>query len=211
MKNTARLNKLTITFLILLMTGCTLQTSLEKSVDNTINIEETTSSIASVEGTLHNEANNTNETKSEKGDKKMGVWSPDGKWVAITTVARTWIDTVILDTGENKEYETKIFKYIIENAEKYDYKIGENQRPDPYVNFLEWCPDSKKVLLSYGFTDDFFTRQTGVSVFNLEKMSVDWMIKLAPAEGEHAEINKPEGFRWEASGYGIETGLISKP
>lgn len=193
MKNT-NVKIVVILFILFLSTGCTFQAPEEEIPINTENSQAWTDPADS----------------EPKNGEKTGVWSPDSRWVAVTTVARTWIDTVILDTVENKEYETGIFKYLKANADKYDFKIGENQRPDPYVNFMEWCPDSQKVLLSYGFTDDDNIRQTGVVVFNLDKMSVDWLLKLPPAEGEHAEINKPEAFSWSGMGYGIEAGIVAK-
>ncbi len=193
MKNT-NAKMMIILFILFLSTGCTLRAPEKETPINTEDSQAWIDPAAS----------------EPKNGEKTGVWSPDSKWVAVTTVARTWIDTVILDTVENKEHETGIFKYLIENADKYDFKIGENQRPDPYVNFVEWCPDSKKVLLSYGFTDDNYVRQTGLAVFNLDKMSVDWLLKLPPAEGEHEDINKPEAFNWSGLGYGIEAGLMAK-
>lgn len=194
MKNTVLIRTLAVLFLALVLTGCTRTNSGPQPTGND-------DGVPSGSGTMENAEDNS--------DMKTGVWSADGKWIAVTTVARTQIDTVILDSKTKKEHETGIFRFILENTDKYDYKIVENQRPDPYVNFIEWCPDSKKVLLSYSFTDDYDTRQTGVTVFNLEKMAVDWMIKLSPAEGEHADIKKPEGFNWESAGYGIESGLAS--
>lgn len=175
--------------IIFLFTGCTLKASGEKG-EAGINSSETMSL----------------EIKGEK----TGVWSPDNKWVAITTTARNRADTTIFDTIENKEYETGIFRYINEHSDELDFKISGKERTDQYVNFVEWCPDSKKVLLSYSFDDDNNARQTGVAVFNLEKMSIDWMIKLASAERVHTEIRKPEGFSWLAAGYGLENGLIAK-
>ena len=188
MKNTC-VKMLPIILLILLFTGCTQKVPLQKD-----KVDQNTSEI----------------TSQKKNGKKTGVWSPDSKWVAVTTVARDFIDTVILDTIENKEYETGLFKYIPTHADEYGFKIGMNQSPDPYIDFVEWCPDSKKVLLSYSFTDDFSTRQTGVAVFSLEKMSVDWMMKLASSEGGNSDISKPENFNWIGAGYGIESGLVAK-
>jgi len=188
MKNTC-VKMLAIILLILLSAGCTQETPLQKNI-----VDQNSSEIIS----------------QKKNGKKTGVWSPDSKWVAVTTVARDFIDTVILDTIENKEYETGLFKYIAEHADKYDFKIGVNQSPDTYIDFVEWCPDSKKILLSYSFTDDLSIRQTGIAVFNLEKMSVDWMIKLASSKEEYSEIGKPENFNWIGAGYGIESGLVAK-
>lgn len=137
------------------------------------------------------------------------AWSPDEKRLTVTTTARTRIDTFVVDVETKKVSETGVFEYAIKNAAKYGFKTGKNPRPDPYVHFIEWSPDSQKVLLSYSFTDDLDTRQTGTVVFNLEKKAVDWMFKLLPAEGEHAEVKKPEGFMWESETYGLSTGRVS--
>ncbi len=175
--------------LLLLSAGCTYNSTLDKT---------------------ETRPNSSETTEKGKNGEKIGVASPDGKWVAITTVTRNCMDTVILDTKESIEYPTGVFNYITKNAEKYEYKLGSDQKPDPYIDFVEWCPDSKKVLLSYSFTDNADIRQTGVAVFNLEKMSVEWLIKLAQGESQHTEISKPEGFNWVMTDYGIADGLVAK-
>lgn len=138
-----------------------------------------------------------------------GEWSPDKKRIAAATTARTWIDTYIIDAETGKVSEPGVFQYIVEHAARYGFEIGENARPDPYVQLVEWSPDSKKVLLSYSFTDDLYTRQTGVAVFDLDKQAIDWMVKLLPFLGDHPSIDKPEGFRWDSMDYGWGTGLTS--
>lgn len=137
------------------------------------------------------------------------AWSPDEKQLAVEAATRITVDTYIVDVETGKVNETGVFEYITKHAARYGFEIGKNQRPDPYIRWMEWSPDSKKVLLSYSFTDDLYTRQTGVAVFDLDKKAVDWMLKLLPAEGEHALINKPEFFRWDSTDYGWETGLTS--
>ena len=135
--------------------------------------------------------------------------SPDGKWTAVTITARIWIDTNLVNVQTGDVMKTGIFTFITDNAWRYDYQLGKNERPDPYVEWLEWSPDSKKVLLSYSFFDDLYTRQTGVAVFNLDSGAVEWIKKLLPAEGEHSPVEKPDGFSWDSTGYGWSTGLVT--
>lgn len=123
-------------------------------------------------------------------------WSPDDKWLSVKNNGRIWSNVDILNIKTGKVCETKLFGYISGNSDKYGYKIDSNKRPDPYVNFMEWSPDSKKVLLSYTFTDDDMIQQCGLAVYNMDTLSFEKIEKLPPISGENPAIQKPEGFKW---------------
>jgi hypothetical protein len=135
-------------------------------------------------------------------------WSPDDRWLVVTGMGRIWIDTFLVNVDTKEVVSPRLFPYIHENAKNYDLITGEHQRPDPYEQFVEWSPDSKKVLLSLSFTDDRYARQRCLAVYDLGKHKVDWLMKLTPAEGDHPDFDKPQGFSWDQADYGVRSGRL---
>ena len=135
-------------------------------------------------------------------------WSPDSRQLAVANTARTWIETQLVNTGSGEAITPDLFQFIVKKAADYDFSIGSNQRPDPYVQFMEWSPDSQKALLSLSFTDDRYVRQRCLSIYDLTSQKVVWLLKLTPSEGEHADFEKPQGFGWDQPDYGIRSGRL---
>lgn len=76
------------------------------------------------------------------------------------------------------------------------YKVGSNQRSDPWIIFIEWSPDSSKVLLSYWFSDDDRIGQKGISIYNIRKQSFEKVTPLGPSVRDYEVVEKPKGFSW---------------
>lgn len=127
------------------------------------------------------------------------AWAPNSKKVCISFSGRTWTDVGILDVNINSTEHAlvlpEISSYIAKNKKTLGYKVGQNPRPDFYINFLEWKEDSTKVLLSYRFTDDDDIDQCGIAVYNLEQCKVERLEKYNPVNAQSA-IKKPLGFKW---------------
>jgi hypothetical protein len=182
----------------LLLTGCIGLNNINKDLQ----VDETQND-SNIESTSGDNGNGlTNEDNPQ-----IGVWSPDRKWVAVTNKVKSGNDTVLLEVSNNKKYGLGIFDFIKLNCEKYNYKINEEKILETNIDFLEWSPDSKKLLLSYGFLDDASIWQSGIAVFNLQNMSVEWLMKMNDAGNEYANVKKPDNFDWEGIGYGLEDEL----
>lgn len=124
------------------------------------------------------------------------IWSPDGKWVAVPLLSRTWTDVEIINAGTLKPCKINLWTYINENSEKYGFETGSNTRADPYINLLEWSPDSTRALLSYQFTDDRLLVESGIAVYNVTSKSVEKFMKLSSGKKERDIVEKPANFKW---------------
>lgn len=123
-------------------------------------------------------------------------WSPDGSKLAVGDGGRLWSNTVILNLDTLTTNKKDLFSYLAENSEKFGYKIGDYQRPDPAVRFLEWSPDSKKVLLSYYFAEGPEKWQSGYAVYNSETDKYERNMPNEASDDEYPQLEKPEGFQW---------------
>jgi hypothetical protein len=123
-------------------------------------------------------------------------WSPDGSKLAVGDGGRLWSNTVILDLDTMTTNKQDLFSYLSENSEKFGYKIGDYQRPDPAARFLEWSPDSKKVLLSYYFAEDPEKWQSGYAIYNCETDKYERIMPNKASADEYPELEKPDGFQW---------------
>lgn len=124
--------------------------------------------------------------------------SPDNTKLCFKTYGRIWSNVSVYDL---KTLETKycdLYNYIINHKGKYGYKIGDNQRPDPYVSLVEWSPDSKKLLLFYSFTDDGYKTHKGTAVYDIAGGSFERVEPMpdGPEEEYNPQPVKPEGFKW---------------
>jgi hypothetical protein len=124
--------------------------------------------------------------------------SPDNLKLCFKTYGRIWSNVSIYDLKSLQTKYCDLFNYIIKHKDKFGYKIGDNQRPDPYVSPVEWSPDSKKLLLFYSFTDDGQKTHKGTAVYDIAGESFE-RVKPMP-DGPEEEYNpqpvKPEGFKW---------------
>ena len=123
-------------------------------------------------------------------------WSPDGKKLAVGDGGRLWSDTVIFNINTMTRNKKDLFTYIWENAEKYGYHMEDYQRPDPQVTFIEWSPDSRKVLLGYSFAEDMETWQSGFAVLNVETDEYENVMPNQSTDDDYPRLQKPEGFHW---------------
>lgn len=124
--------------------------------------------------------------------------SPDNSKLCYKTYGRYWSNVSVYDIKTGKTSYCGLFNYIADHKDKFNWKIGENQRPDPYVSYLEWSPDSKKLLLFLNFTDDGHSTHNVSAVYDVAGESFE-RIKVLPAKTEedyNPEPVKPGGFRW---------------
>jgi len=123
-------------------------------------------------------------------------WSPDGSKLAVGDGGRLWSDTVILNLDDLTVSKRDLISYLMENGEKFGYNIGDYQRPDPAVRFVEWSPDSKKVLLSYYFAEGQDIWQSGYAVYNCETDEYERIMPNKASNDEYPLLEKPDGFKW---------------
>ncbi|SNS72618.1 hypothetical protein SAMN05446037_101889 [Anaerovirgula multivorans] len=133
------------------------------------------------------------------GSDIQHLWSPDSRWLAITYSGRIWKDYMIIDlvTGKHKNPPTPeiTINQFKEAGERIDYILNEN-RSDPYLQPLEWSPDSSKLLVSYLWFDNDIEVQNGVMIYNVEENRYEKIIQYEPCEGETYQPSKPENFTW---------------
>ncbi|WP_026073711.1 hypothetical protein [Acetivibrio cellulolyticus] len=123
-------------------------------------------------------------------------WSPDDKWLFANPYGRIQSEMLVVNVKSREVYNIPLFQYICDNSGKLGYKVGSNQRPDPWIKFIEWNPDSSRILLSYWFRDDNFTGQKGIAVYNIEKQSIEKTTPLGSTEGDYEVVDKPADFSW---------------
>lgn len=123
-------------------------------------------------------------------------WSPDGSKLVVGDGGRLWSNTVVLNLATLTTNEQDLFSYLMENREKFGYKKGDYQRPDPSVRFLEWSPDSKKVLLSYYFSEDMEKWQSGYAVYNCGKDKYERIMPNKCSGDGYPQLEKPADFKW---------------
>jgi|GEM_PF-3468334 len=124
-------------------------------------------------------------------------WSHDDKWLYFNSYGRISSSVAVVNVKSGKVCDIPMIQYICGNSTKLGYKVGKNQRPDPWINFIEWSPDSNKILLSYWFRDDEYSGQKGIAVYNIAKQSFSKVTPLGPTEGDYEVVKKPGGFKWE--------------
>jgi hypothetical protein len=128
-------------------------------------------------------------------------WSPDSRKLCVTRLARIWIDTTIIDVEEKTsvsmlEDGAASFQKLKKLGTKFSYELIDN-RPDPYIQFCQWSPDSRKVLLFYQWTDNGYNRQSGNFVFSLDNKTVSKITQNSPEPGGgNLDPVKPRGFKW---------------
>lgn len=123
-------------------------------------------------------------------------WSPDDEWLYANPYGRTSSDMIVVNVKSGKAYNIPVFEYICENSSKLGYKVGKNQRSDPWINFIEWSPDSSRILLSYWFNDDEYTGQKGIAVYNIAEQFLEKVTPLGLAKVDYEVVKKPDGFNW---------------
>ncbi len=128
---------------------------------------------------------------------KQRLLSPDGSKLVVGDGGRLWSNTVVLNLATLTTNKQDLSSYLMENCEKLGYKKGDYQRPDPSVRFLEWSPDSKKVLLSYYFSEDMEKWQSGYAVYNCGKDKYERVIPNKCSGDGYPQLEKPADFKWQ--------------
>jgi len=62
-------------------------------------------------------------------------WSPDDKWLYTNIYGRTSSSVNVVNIESGKVYNIPMFQYICEKGDKLGYKVGKNQRSDPWINW----------------------------------------------------------------------------
>jgi hypothetical protein len=128
------------------------------------------------------------------------LWSPDNKKVCISYCGRTWRDFSVINAERQKLIEHSTVNDIInkfkEEKSGIDYELREN-RPDPYLEPIQWSPDSKKLLIFYQWTDADNNVQNGNFIYDIETNTVSDLVENKPFQDEgHGIIKIPEIFSW---------------
>lgn len=105
-------------------------------------------------------------------------------------------DIEFIDSNSGETYGNSLFECLTNIKSKYGYKIGENNRPDPFLTFLEWSRDSKKALLFYSFFDDNKISQKGAAIYNLDKHTVEKLLPYGLSEVDYPQSERPKNFKW---------------
>lgn len=127
------------------------------------------------------------------------AWSADSKKLCVKSMGRIWINTYVLDIEKNSQVDMLSmgsYEKLKKLGITFPYDLQEN-RPDPYIQFVEWSPDSRKVLFHYQWTDSNYIRQSGTFIYNTEKQAVSKVVQNPGSEeGGNIEPKKPKGFQW---------------
>ncbi len=127
------------------------------------------------------------------------IWSPDSKKLCVKSLGKTWINTDLLDIEKNGMIDMLSiagYENLKKLGVKFPYELLEN-RDDPYIQTVEWSPDSKKALLHYQWTDSRYMRQSGTFVYDTEKKTISKIVQNpGAAEGGNLKPAKPKGFQW---------------
>lgn len=127
------------------------------------------------------------------------LWSPDSKKVCVNYSGRIWSDFSIVDVETKALIEPPSMADIIKRYKaigaSIPYELNED-RPDPYRTPFEWSPEGGRLLVFYQFFDTETKAQNGAFVYDVEGRRVSDLYTYSPAEGEHAPIKRPEGFKW---------------
>ena len=95
------------------------------------------------------------------------IWSPDGRFAAISYMARTYQETIIVDTLDMSVIN-------LPTIEELQSEIAPKEiRPDPYFTIESW-ENSSRALISVIFTGEDDTEHFGEIVYDAEKREVAW-------------------------------------
>ncbi|WP_256759064.1 hypothetical protein [Cohnella sp. WQ 127256] len=122
------------------------------------------------------------------------IYSPDGKWISAEYGGRIWGALALIDvnTGE-RSLPDVLAPIIADPGNGYDFDPQKVDRFDPYIQVVEWSPDSTRLLVSYEFSSGLDHYHYGWAVYQLEAKKV---IKVFKSDHKSAD-KKPEGFSWD--------------
>ncbi len=143
-------------------------------------------------------------------------WSPDGTWLVCNSIYRygNSLQLLNVETGNTMHITgnlTKGFSDIMP-------MLGLNPPRDfSDMNLLEWSEDSKKVLLSYRYSDIQMDDAWILMIYDFQNNIVDWVSTLSDEEqNSRFLVNNataisytPDGFDWGAGDYGLPGGLLA--
>ena len=128
-------------------------------------------------------------------------WSPDSKKLSITKLARIWIDTCVINLDKKSvtslsDDDMAGFEQFRKLGVVFNYSLR-TYRPDPYIQFCEWSPDSGKILMFYQWTDDKDNRQSGNFIYDVTSKAVSRITQNNPDPGGgNIEPVQPKDFEW---------------
>ncbi|QMV41622.1 TolB-like translocation protein [Cohnella cholangitidis] len=132
-------------------------------------------------------------TKLEGSITKL-AYSPDGKKISAEYGGRIWSSLAIVDSvSGNRALPDIIGEIIADPANGYDVDPRKVDRFDPYLQFIEWSPDSTRLLVSYSFSEGLDKYDYGWAIYNAEE---DKIVKVYPSERAIYDT-KPDGFNWD--------------
>lgn len=143
-------------------------------------------------------------------------WSPDGNWLICNSIYRYGNSLQLLNVETGKIIP--LSGNIIEGfSDKMPQLALNPPRGFSDMNLVEWSPDSKKVLLSYRYSDIQMCDAWMLMVNSIQNNTVDWVTTLCDEEQNNrflvndatAVPYTPDGFDWNAAGYGLPGGLLA--
>ncbi len=143
-------------------------------------------------------------------------WSPDGTWLVCNSIYRygNSLQLLNVETGNIMH----IAGSLTEGFSDIMPMLGLNPpRGFSDMNLLEWSEDSKKVLLSYRYSDIQMDDAWILMVYDFQNNIVDWVSTLSDEEqtsrflvnNATAVSYTPDGFDWKAADYGLPGGLLA--
>ncbi|WP_239615917.1 TolB family protein [Cohnella mopanensis] len=122
------------------------------------------------------------------------AYSPDGNKISAEYGGRIWGALAIVDVNSGNRILPDIIGAIIADpANGYDVDPQKVDRFDPYLQIIEWSPDSTRLLVSYAFSSGLDQYDYGWAVYETD---LDKVMKVSPSKLP-AYDTKPEGFGWD--------------
>ena len=143
-------------------------------------------------------------------------WSPDGNWLACGSPYRygSSLRLLEIDTGKVVSLGDNVLDSLLPVLPRLALNPT---RGFSDLKLLQWSPDSKKLLLSYKYSDIQLRDSWLLLVDAFRSNTVDWAASLTDEEQFNPEYvsqttgvpGVPAGFKWNEPGYGLPGGFLN--
>ncbi len=145
----------------------------------------------------------------------MCGWSPDGNWLACGSPYRygSTLQLLEIDTGKVVSLGDNVLDSLLPVLPRLALNPT---RGFSDLKLLQWSPDSKKLLLSYKYSDIQLRDSWVLLVGAFRSNTVDWAASLTDEEQLNPDYvspttgipGVPSGFDWNEPDYGLPGGLL---